>query len=123
MSSMRPHVAAFVLAAVAACGGTPPQSAASQPPAAAAPAPAHSASASAPAADYLPLPQVPFAPARPMPVVEEVFHFAADHPEVLRHIPCFCGCESRGHKDNDDCFVAARDERGRVTAWEPHGIG
>ena len=58
-----------------------------------------------------------------MPVVEEVFRFAAEHPEVLSHIPCFCGCENRGHKDNDDCFVSARDERGRVTAWEPHGMG
>ena len=80
-------------------------------------------SQSAPAAAYLPLPQVPFPPARPIDVVEAVFHFAADHPEVLSRIPCFCGCESRGHKHNDDCFVAARDERGRVTAWEPHGIG
>ena len=58
-----------------------------------------------------------------MPVVEEVFRFAAEHPEVLSHIPCFCGCENRGHKDNDDCFVSARDERGRVTTWEPHGMG
>lgn len=70
-----------------------------------------------------PLPRVSFAPARPMPVVEAVFRFAAEHPEVLSHIPCFCGCENHGHKNNDDCFVAARDERGRVTAWEPHGIG
>jgi hypothetical protein len=73
--------------------------------------------------DWLPLPDVPFPPARPRDVVEAVFHFAGDHPEVLSHIPCFCGCENRGHRNNDDCFVAARDERGRVTAWEPHGIG
>ena len=58
-----------------------------------------------------------------MPIVEAVFRFAAEHPEVLSHIPCFCGCENRGHKDNDDCFVAARGKSGRVTAWEPHGIG
>lgn len=61
--------------------------------------------------------------ARPIPIVQAVFHFAADHPEVLSHIPCFCGCESRGHKHNDDCFVSARDAAGRVTAWEPHGVG
>ena len=109
--------------AVSACGGqpSPPQEA---PPSGQAPAPAAAPVPSIPSsAAYLPLPQVPFAPARPMPVVEAVFHFAADHPEVLSKIPCFCGCENRGHKHNDDCFVAARDERGRVTAWEPHGIG
>jgi hypothetical protein len=69
------------------------------------------------------LPHVPFPAARPMPIVEEVFRFAAVHPEVLSRMPCFCGCENRGHRHNDDCFVASRDERGRVTAWEPHGIG
>jgi len=58
-----------------------------------------------------------------MPIVEAVFRFAAEHPEVLSKMPCFCGCESRNHRHNDDCFVSARDERGRVTAWEPHGIG
>ncbi len=66
---------------------------------------------------------MPFPAARPMPIVETVFRFAAAHPEVLSRMPCFCGCENRGHRHNDDCFVAARDERGRVTAWEPHGIG
>jgi hypothetical protein len=58
-----------------------------------------------------------------MPIVESVFRFAAEHAEVLSKMPCFCGCENRGHRHNDDCFVAARDDRGRVTAWEPHGIG
>ena len=124
MSSVRPHVAALVLAALAACGGSTPPPA--QTDSAAAPPVASVASASsAPSwpSDLLPLPQVPFAPARPMPVVETVFRFAAEHPEVLSHIPCFCGCESRGHRDNDDCFVSARDEHGRVTKWEPHGMG
>lgn len=66
---------------------------------------------------------MPFAPARPMPIVESVFRFAAEHPEVLSRMPCFCGCENRGHRHNDDCFVAGRDAAGRVTRWEPHGIG
>jgi hypothetical protein len=119
MSRLRLAIA-VLLTAVAACSRQP----APQPQQADAPAavPARGV-AEPPTAGYLPLPQVPFPPARPMDVVETVFHFAADHPEVLSRIPCFCGCESRGHKHNDDCFVAARDERGRVTAWEPHGIG
>ena len=124
MSSVRPHVAALALVALAACGGAPPppqQTASTPAPAASAPAAAPPPEASAPG--YLPLPEVPFAPARPMPVVEAVFHFAADHPEILSHIPCFCGCENRGHRHNDDCFVSARDAQGRVTKWEPHGMG
>jgi hypothetical protein len=74
-------------------------------------------------ADMPPLPVVPYPAARPMEVVREVYVFAARHPEVLSHVPCFCGCESRGHRHNDDCFVTERDDKGRPTKWEPHGIG
>jgi len=119
MSSGRWYLAAAMLIGLAACSGAPPQqAAASQAPPAVPSTPPTPSTPSLP-----PLPQVSFPPARPMPIVEAVFRFAAEHPDVLSHIPCFCGCENRGHKHNDDCFVAARDERGRVTAWEPHGIG
>ena|SRR5437016_433137 len=74
-------------------------------------------------ADIPPMPETPFAAARPPEIVRAVYVFAAKHPEVLNKVPCFCGCERRGHRHNDDCFVAARDARGRPTAWEPHGVG
>ncbi len=75
------------------------------------------------AADLPPLPAVPFAPPRPMEMVRAVFQFAALHPEVLHHIPCFCGCQNMGHRHNDDCFVKSRDARGVPTEWEAHGMG
>ena len=59
---------------------------------------------------------------RPPAVVRAVYEFAARHPEVLKYVPCFCGCERGGHKDNADCFVAGRDKAGKVTAWESHGM-
>ena len=70
-----------------------------------------------------PLPQVSFAPSRPMPMVQQVYEFAARHPEVLQYVPCFCGCERGGHVGNHDCFVKGRAANGRITEWEPHGIG
>jgi hypothetical protein len=72
-----------------------------------------------------PLPRVGYAPARPMEVVQQVFEFAARHPEVLSYVPCYCGCENPrlGHKGNHDCFVKSRAANGMVTEWEPHGIG
>jgi Protein of unknown function with PCYCGC motif len=70
-----------------------------------------------------PLPQVSFAPSRPMPMVQQVYEFAARHPEVLQYVPCYCGCERMSHNGNHDCFVKARATNGRVTEWEPHGIG
>ena len=69
------------------------------------------------------LPTVNFVPPRPMETVLAVFQFAALHPEVLHHIPCFCGCQNMGHRHNDDCFVKSRDERGVPTEWEAHGMG
>jgi len=69
------------------------------------------------------LPPVPFTPSRPMPIVQQVYEFAARHPEVLQHVPCYCGCERIGHNGNHDCFVKTRMPNGTVTEWEPHGIG
>jgi Protein of unknown function with PCYCGC motif len=60
--------------------------------------------------------------ARPAEVVKAVYEFAARHPDVLKYVPCFCGCETRGHRGNDDCFVSARNGNGKVTQWEAHGM-
>jgi hypothetical protein len=71
------------------------------------------------------LPPLPFGPRDPLPrspqVVAAVFRFAAEHPEVLTYVPCFCGCEHLGHKGNEDCFVKSRTANGDVVEWEPHG--
>ena len=69
-----------------------------------------------------PLPFQAYAPPRPPDVVRAAYVFAAEHPEILSYVPCFCGCERAGHKGNEDCFVARRDEAGDVVEWEPHGL-
>ncbi len=69
-----------------------------------------------------PLPFQAYAPPRPMATVREVYRFAAEHPEVLSYVPCFCGCERAGHRGNDDCFVKTRNAQGDVTEWDPHGL-
>jgi hypothetical protein len=69
-----------------------------------------------------PLPFDPEPPARPPDVVNAAYTFAAEHPEVLSYVPCYCGCERSGHRGNDDCFVTARAPNGDVTEWEPHGM-
>jgi hypothetical protein len=75
-----------------------------------------------PQASLPPLPFQEYAPPRPMETVRGVYRFAAEHPEVLSYVPCFCGCERGGHRGNDDCFVKARNTAGDVTEWEPHGL-
>ena len=69
-----------------------------------------------------PLPMSVATPVRPMSVVTAVYRFAAEHPEVLSYVPCYCGCGGAGHRGSDDCFVTARAANGDVTDWEPHGM-
>jgi len=73
-------------------------------------------------ANLPPFPFTGFPPVRPVEVVGAVYKFAAEHPEVLGYVPCYCGCERSGHRGNDDCFVARREANGDVTEWEPHGM-
>jgi hypothetical protein len=68
-----------------------------------------------------PLPDLGFAPPRPIEEVRAVYRFAALHPEVMRYMPCFCGCERSGHQDNEDCFIKARGADGSVE-FDPHGF-
>jgi anti-sigma factor RsiW len=70
-----------------------------------------------------PLPSVGFAAVRPMDIVRATYDFAAQHPEVLKYVPCYCGCGAQGHKANESCFVARRDPKGNVLEWDTHGFG
>ncbi len=119
-------------AAAAGCSEKTPEPA-SAPSASAAPAPAQVPVGPPPAelATKLPadairasLPELPIMPApRPRDYVVAAYEFAALHPEVLKYVPCYCGCERSGHQHNESCFVASRDAEGRVTAWDSHGMG
>jgi len=69
------------------------------------------------------LPRVSFDPPAPMAEIQQVYEFAARHPEVLQYMPCYCNCQSIGHTSNHSCFVKSRAANGRVTEWDSHGIG
>jgi len=99
----------------------PEQTAQAAPPAIVDP-PVHAKLGPHPQATLPPLPFQAYAPPRPMETVRAVYQFAAEHPEVLGYVPCFCGCERGGHRGNDDCFVKTRNAQGDVTEWEPHGL-
>jgi hypothetical protein len=69
-----------------------------------------------------PIPNPGFAPGRPLDQTRQAYEFAALHPEILKYVPCYCGCESDGHPHNESCFVKRRDSKGNVTEWDPHGF-
>ena len=72
---------------------------------------------------FPPIPTPGFAPGRPVDQARAVYQFAAEHPEVLKFVPCYCGCESSGHPHNGSCFVKRRDAEGNVVEWDSHGYG
>ena len=72
---------------------------------------------------FPPIPSPGFPPGRPVDQTRAVYQFAAEHPEVLKFVPCYCGCESSGHPHNESCFVKRRDTAGNVVEWDEHGYG
>ncbi len=64
------------------------------------------------------------APYRDAPkAVQTAYRYAAMNSDVLRYIPCFCGCGlSAGHVNNYDCFVKTANPDGSVIL-DPHGLG
>lgn len=55
-----------------------------------------------------------------MDPVAEAYSFAVNHPEILRNMPCYCGCAANGHQNNEECFVDSRLDDGTVVL-NPHG--
>ncbi len=41
------------------------------------------------------------------PRVTEAYRFAAANPEIVKQIPCYCGCGAMGHESNYNCFWQA----------------
>jgi hypothetical protein len=54
--------------------------------------------------------------------IQEAYRFALANPEVLKHIPCYCGCVVVGHTSNYDCYVAEENSDGSVI-FDNHGFG
>ena len=52
--------------------------------------------------------------------VQAAYQYALDNPELLRHIPCYCGCGRIGHKNVDNCFVKEFKDDGQVV-FDEHG--
>jgi len=75
-----------------------------------------------PQTDFPPLRMPGYPLGRSPEVITAAYRFAAEHPEILTYVPCFCGCERSGHHGNEDCFVKSRGPNGDVQEWEDHGM-
>ncbi len=55
-------------------------------------------------------------------VVRQSYQFAAANPELMKQIPCYCGCIDLGHTSNYACYVSAVDSNGKIT-YDEHALG
>jgi Protein of unknown function with PCYCGC motif len=54
--------------------------------------------------------------------VQEAYRFAAANPEILKKIPCYCGCGAMGHTSNYACYVSGKNGDGSLT-FDSHALG
>lgn len=54
--------------------------------------------------------------------VQTAYQFAAANPDVMKNIPCYCGCGDIGHTSNYDCYVSGVDTSGKIT-FDNHALG
>ena len=57
-------------------------------------------------------------PSRPIQLIRAAYAFAFRRPDVVEYLPCYCGCERRGHGSLHMCFV-----KGRTTTGDPEWDG
>lgn len=70
----------------------------------------------------MPLDQMP-AEVQSAPItVQEAYSFNAANPDIMKDIPCYCGCGDIGHTSNYDCYVSAVDAGGNIT-FDNHALG
>jgi len=70
----------------------------------------------------MPMDQMP-AEVQMAPVsVQTAYQFAAANPDVMKDIPCYCGCGNIGHTSNYDCYVSDVDADG-VVSFDNHALG
>lgn len=54
--------------------------------------------------------------------VQQAYQFNAANPDVMKHIPCYCGCGAMGHTSNYSCYISDVDLNGNVS-YDTHALG
>lgn len=48
------------------------------------------------------------------PEVKQLYEFQIQNGDLMRYMPCFCGCGADGHRSNRDCYVKQVNSDGSV---------
>lgn len=53
--------------------------------------------------------------------VQQAYQFNVANPEIMKEIPCYCGCGGMGHTSNYQCYV--KDDTGGQITFDGHALG
>ena len=70
----------------------------------------------------MPLDQMPDEVQAAPVVVQQAYQFSAANPDVMKDIPCYCGCGDIGHESNYACYVSSAGQNGSL-AFDNHALG
>jgi len=70
----------------------------------------------------LPMDEMPMDVQTAPVAVQEAYQFASINPDVMKDIPCYCGCGDIGHASNFDCYVSNVDDKSNIT-FDNHALG
>ena len=48
------------------------------------------------------------------PEVQTLYEFQIQNGELMKYMPCFCGCGQQGHRNNRDCYVKQVNPDGSI---------
>jgi hypothetical protein len=54
--------------------------------------------------------------------VRQAYQFAVANPDMMKQIPCYCGCGAIGHTSNYSCYISNVDDKGAIT-YDNHALG
>jgi hypothetical protein len=54
--------------------------------------------------------------------VQQAYQFNVANPEVMKQIPCYCGCGAMGHTSNYSCYVTGVGADGKIN-YDTHALG
>ena len=54
--------------------------------------------------------------------VQQAYQFASANPDVMKNIPCYCGCGNVGHTSNYSCYISSADDKGNIR-FDNHALG
>jgi hypothetical protein len=54
--------------------------------------------------------------------VQQAYQFNVANPELMKQLPCYCGCGSMGHTSNYACYVSGVEPDGKIT-YDTHSLG